>query len=80
MKIGIVSLGLIGGSLFKCLTQTEHEIYAVTRNADTISKAKELSQHVSDDYKILKDCDVVFVSSPISKTLDVLDELEHIVS
>lgn len=80
MKIGIVSLGLIGGSLFKCLTQTEHEIYAVTRNADTISKAKMLSQHVSDDYKILKDCDVVFVSSPISKTLDILDELEDIVS
>ena len=79
MKIGIVSLGLIGGSLFKCLTQTEHQIYAVTRNPDTINQAKKLSQHVSDDYTILKDCNIVFISSPINKTLDILDKLEQIV-
>lgn len=79
MKIGIVSLGLIGGSLFKCLVNSEHEIYAVTRNKETVSKAKQLSGFVSDDYSILKDCDVVFVSSPINKTVEVLDKLEEIV-
>ena len=43
MKIGIVSLGLIGGSLFKKLCKTEHEIYAVTRNEETIKEAKKYS-------------------------------------
>ena len=76
MKIGIVSLGLIGGSLFRCLVETEHEIYAVTRNLNTILKARELSKNVSEDINILKDCDVVFVAAPINKTLDILNELK----
>ena len=79
MKIGIISLGLIGGSLFKCLCRTEHEIYAVTRNSETIAKAKKYTKNVSDDIAILKECDVVFVASPINKTLDILDSLETVV-
>lgn len=79
MKIGIVSLGLIGGSLFRCLVETEHEIYAVTRNLNTILKARELSKNVSEDINILKDCDVVFVAAPINKTLDILNELNDVV-
>lgn len=80
MKIGIVSLGLIGGSLFKKLSQTEHDIYAVTRNPETIKKALKYSQNVADDYEVLKNCDIVFVASPINKTLEVLDELEKVVN
>lgn len=79
MKIGIISLGLIGGSLFKCLTQTQNEIYAVTRNNATIQEAISLSPHVSDDMNILKDCDIIFVASPINKTLEILDQLNNIV-
>ena len=80
MNIGIVSLGLIGGSLFKCLCETDNNIFAVTRNPGTIESAKVLSKNVSDNFEILKDCDVVFVASPINKTLEVLDKLENIVS
>ena len=80
MKIGIISLGLIGGSLFKKLSQSEHEIFAVTRNTETIEKALKYCKNVSADYKNLKTCDVVFVASPINKTLEVLDKLETIVS
>ena len=79
MKIGIVSLGLIGGSLFKCLSRTEFEVYAVTRNEETIAKAKKYTDNVSNDLQILKDCDVVFVASPINKTLEMLDKLENVV-
>lgn len=80
MKIGIISLGLIGGSLFKCLTETNNEIYAVTRNKETINKAKTINSNVSDDIKTLKTCDVIFVASPINKTSEILDKLEDIVS
>ena len=78
MKIGIVSLGLIGGSLFKKLCKTEHEIYAVTRNEETIKKAKKYSINVSSNYEILKACQIVFVATPINKTLEVLDILENV--
>ncbi len=79
MKTGIISLGLIGGSLFKCLSRTGNEVYAVTRNKETIVKAKHWCDNVSDDINLVKDCDVIFVASPICKTLDILDKLETIV-
>ncbi len=80
MKIGIISLGLIGGSLFKCLSKTEFEIYALTRNKQTIEKAKHWSDNVSDDINIIRDCNVIFAASPINKTIEILDKLETIVS
>lgn len=79
MKIGIVSLGLIGGSLFKCLARTNNEIYAVTTNKETFEKAKKYSPFVSTELTILKDCEIVFVASPINKTLEMLDALENVV-
>ncbi len=80
MKIGIISLGLIGGSLFKCLARTQHELFAVTRNKETINKALKYTNNVSDDINILKDCEIVFVASPINKTLEILDKLEEVVN
>lgn len=80
MKIGIISLGLIGGSLFKCLARTQHEIYAVTRNEETIKKALKYTQNVSNDINSLKDCEIIFVASPINKTIEILDKLENVVN
>ena len=40
MKTGIISLGLIGGSLLKVLCAKGIETVAVTRNKDSIEKAK----------------------------------------
>ena len=79
MKTGIISLGLIGGSLFKCLSRTEYDVYAMTRNKETIEKAKHWCDNVSSDINIIADCDVVFVASPINKTLEILDKLENVV-
>lgn len=80
MKIGIISLGLIGGSLLKALSKTDNTIYTVTRNKDTVEKAKKYTQFSSDKIETLKDCEIIFVASPINKTLDILDKLENIVS
>ncbi len=80
MKIGIISLGLIGGSLFKCLVETDNTVYAVTRNKETIEEAKKYSAFVSDDLNSLKNCNIIFVASPINNTLEILDKLEEIVS
>lgn len=69
MKIGIIGLGLIGGSLFKDLSDF-YDVISVSQsqNGDRIFKS----------YDVLKDRDIVFVCSAMNKTLKVLDELEDI--
>lgn len=69
MKIGIIGLGLIGGSLFKDLSK-DYDVIAVSKsqNGDRIFKT----------YDVLKDRDLVFVCTAMNKTLAVLDELENV--
>lgn len=71
MKIGIIGLGLIGGSLFKDLTK-KYDVIAVSQsqNGDKIFKS----------YDVLKDRDLIFVCTPMNKTIAVLDELENYLS
>ncbi len=75
-KIGIVSLGLIGSSILKALYKN-YKIYCYSTSCpdDALSYTKNLSNSIS----IIKDCDIVFVCSPISKTLDMLEKLNNIV-
>ena len=78
MKIGIISLGLIGASLLKALSDKGFDLICVTRNSDAIQKAKKLGAQASNDIFTLKNCEIIFVCSPISVTLDFLDKLENI--
>jgi len=80
MNIGIVSLGLIGGSILKALSGKGHNLYAVTRNPETIKSAEKYAQNVSDDMSILRNCSAVFAAAPINKTLEILDKLEKFVN
>lgn len=79
MKIGIISLGLIGGSILKALHNKGFDLHCVTRNLETIEKIKKYTNNVSDNLKILEHCDLIFVCSPINKVIDILEELETIV-
>lgn len=78
LKIGIVGLGLIGGSIFKALCALRCNVYAVTVSNTTIEKAKKYSPNVSKSLNILKKCDVVFVCTPMNSTIEILDKLEKI--
>lgn len=69
MKIGVIGLGLIGGSIFKCGKQ-KHDMVGISRSVN--------EENVSNDYSTLKGCDVVFVCTPMNKTLEILDKLESI--
>lgn len=77
-KVGIVSLGLIGGSLLKVLSGKVAELCAVTRNSKTLIDAEKYTKNLASDYSLLKECDIVFVCSPMSETIRILDELELI--
>ena len=74
MKIGIVGLGLIGGSIFKSLKKLDYEIVAVSNSMQGILP------NITNDYDTLKGCDVVFVCTAMNKTLKILDILENILS
>lgn len=71
MKIGVLGLGLIGGSIFKNLQNNEK--YKVIGISRTVS-----GENISNDRNLLKNCDVVFVCTPMNKTLEILEDLETI--
>ena len=72
MKIGVIGLGLIGGSIFKRLSKLErYEVVGVSRSLDGVCG-------VSWDYNSLKGCDLVFVCTPMNTVLNVLDKLNEI--
>lgn len=71
MKIGIVGLGLIGGSLFKDLKKT-YDVIAVSQS--------QSGENIYRSYEVLKERDLVFVCTAMNKTLAVLDKLESILS
>lgn len=80
MKIGIIALGLIGGSILKSLSDKDLEITVISQNKETLEKAKKCSKSVSSDINEVKNCDVIFVCTPINKTLETLDKLENVLS
>lgn len=73
MRIGVVGLGLIGGSIFKnLLERKKHTVVGISRSVN--------EYNVSSDYSNLKDCDIVFVCTPMNVTLNILDKLEEYLS
>ena len=73
MKIGVIGLGLIGGSIFKSLnTLGKYDVVGISRSVK--------AENVSSDYEKLTDCDLIFVCTPMNVTLEVLDKLQNYVS
>ncbi|MBQ2313059.1 MAG: prephenate dehydrogenase/arogenate dehydrogenase family protein [Elusimicrobiaceae bacterium] len=70
MKIGIIGLGLIGGSIFKDLKKLGYDVIGVSNS--------QTGENIFKDYSVLKDCEMVFVCSAMNKTLEILDRLESI--
>lgn len=73
IKIGVIGLGLIGGSVYKSLKIIgKYDLIGISRTVK--------GDNIYNDYKFLSDCDVVFVCVPMNKTLDILDKLENYLS
>ena len=71
-KIGIVGLGLIGGSLGLSLQKIGFEVYGVTHRAITAERAKErgLANLISTNPQILKNCSVIIIALPLEDILN----------
>lgn len=71
MKIGVIGLGLIGGSIFKNLTkQKKYDVIGISRSL--------VRKKVYKNYEKLVGCDLIFVCTPMNNTLDVLNKLNEI--
>ena len=77
MNIGIVGLGLIGGSIGLKLQRLNHTIYGVTNNNLNEKKAKErkLANFISCDFEILKECSLIILALPIKDLIHPSNEL-----
>ncbi len=77
MNIGIVGLGLIGGSIGLKLQRLNHTIYGVTNNNLNKKKAIErnLANFVSCDLDILKECSLIILALPIKDIINPSKDL-----
>ena len=77
MKIGIVGLGLIGGSIGLKLQTLNHTIYGFTNNSINEIKAREkkLTNFVSCDLSNLKECSIIILALPIKDLIKPSQEL-----
>lgn len=77
MKIGILGLGLIGGSLGFDLRSQGHQVFGVSRRESTCQKAIALGtvDQASVDLSLLGATEVVFICTPISLIIPQVEQL-----
>lgn len=77
MNIGIVGLGLIGGSLGLDLRASGHQVLGVSRHLETCQIAMErgVADQASVDLTLLAGADVVFVCTPIAAIASTVQQL-----
>ncbi len=81
LSIAVIGLGLIGGSIVKKLQNSCHSLIGVSRSRQTIDKALDqgLISRGSTDISIVKDADVVFICTPINKTVPMVFDISKTV-
>ncbi|MGQ4647720.1 prephenate/arogenate dehydrogenase [Lyngbya aestuarii] len=77
MNIGIVGLGLIGGSLGLDLRRLGHQVLGVSRQEQTCHQAIDLgiADHTSTNLSLLAEAQVVFICTPIAVIAPTVEKL-----
>ena len=77
MKIGIVGLGLIGGSLGLDLRSQGKTVLGVSRQQKTCQEAEKRGavDQATQELAILAEADIVFLCTPIDKIVPILAQL-----
>lgn len=79
-NIGIIGLGLIGGSLAKCFRNKikDVKITAMNRSEQSLLDAKSdsiIDEYSLNDMSIFRDCDIVFVCTSVDKIPEYVEKL-----
>jgi prephenate dehydrogenase len=84
MRVGIVGLGLIGGSLALALRRLRHsiDVTGVANRAETAASAVQRGtvDRASTDLTDLSECDIVVIATPIDQIAGVIERLAPIVA
>lgn len=77
MKIGIVGMGLIGGSLGLDLVQQGHQVIGIARRQETCDLAVQMGavHQASSNFELLTAAEVVFVCTPIAAIANTITQL-----
>ncbi|TAE60241.1 MAG: prephenate/arogenate dehydrogenase [Nostocales cyanobacterium] len=77
MKIGILGLGLIGGSLGFDLKSQGHDVLGVSRRESTCKKAMEIGSvdQAATELSLLSAAEVVFICTPIGLIVPQVEQL-----
>lgn len=77
MKIGIVGLGLIGGSLGLDLQQLGHQVLGVSRRLQTCQRAiaRGAVTQASEDLALLAPAEIIFLCTPLGAIQATVEEL-----
>ena len=75
--IGIVGLGLIGGSLGLDLQRLGYQVHGLAHRVTTVQRAKErgLAHRISTDPQILNQCSIIIFALPLPQLLKPSPEL-----
>ena len=84
-RVGIVGLGLIGGSLARALRQKAHIPFIAAMDTDRASGEHALADGVidafavpSEGYSVLDGCGLVLLCTPLAAIVDLLPELSRL--
>jgi len=84
-RVGILGLGLIGGSLARALRQKAHVPYIAAMDTDAASGVHALEEGVidafavpSEGYSIFDGCDLVLLCTPLAAVIDLLPHLSRL--
>lgn len=79
LKVGVIGLGLIGGSLAKALKlKVGAEVVAFNRSESSLVEAFNeniISEYSTSDLKIFSDCDYIFICTPVDRITGYVDKL-----
>ena len=77
MKVGIIGLGLMGGSLARDLSKAGHQVLGFDADTTQLEQAVRDSQvqPLSADLSGLESCDVVVLAAPIGATIELLERV-----
>lgn len=77
MEIGIIGLGLIGGSLGLDLRARGHTVLGVSHRESTCQRARErgVVDEASINLRLLSNADIIFICTPIGLIIPTLEQL-----
>lgn len=82
VKVGIVGLGLIGGSLSLALKQLPEDYYFIGLDHNELHCTQALDLGLVDEIthslETLKGCDIIFLSIPVDSIIAVAEQLDNL--